>query len=86
MNLKPLKDYVVASVEKPAEKTSSGLLLPSDSKEKPAFAIVVSTGPDVKTIKKSDKIIYKEYSTTPVKIGQTDYLLIKEEDILATVA
>lgn len=83
--LKPLKSYVVARIEKPAEKTESGLLLPSDSKEKPAFAVVESVGSEVKEIKKGDKIIYKEYSTTPVKLAQTEYILVKEEDILATL-
>lgn len=86
MELKPLKDRVVAKVEKPAEKTSSGILLPSDAKEKPAFAVVQSAGKEVKDIKKGDKIIYKEYSTTPVKIGDVEYIILEEKDILATLA
>ena len=85
MTLHPLKDRVVARVEKPAEKTSSGFLLPSDSKEKPAFAVVESVGKDVKDVKKGDKIIYKEYSTTPVKIDDVEYFIIEEKDILATL-
>jgi len=85
MTLKPLKDRVVAKVEKPAEKTASGLLLPSDSKEKPSFAVVESVGPEVKSVKKNDKIIYKEYSTTSVKIEDTDYIILDEKDILATL-
>ncbi|MBR3180777.1 co-chaperone GroES [Candidatus Saccharibacteria bacterium] len=85
MSLKPLKDRIVAKVEKPAEKTSSGLLLPSDSKEKPAFAIVESVGAEVKEIKKGDRIIYKEYSTTPVKIDGEEYLIVEEKDVLATL-
>ena len=85
MTLKPLKDRVVAKVEKPAETTASGLLLPSDSKEKKAFAVVESVGPDVKSVKKGDKIIYKEYSTTNVKIEDVDYIIVDEKDILATL-
>ena len=85
MSLKPLKDRVVAKVEKPAETTASGLLLPSDSKEKSNFAIVEAVGPDVKSVKKNDKIIYKEYSTTNVKIDDTDYIIVDEKDILATL-
>ena len=85
MTLKPLKDRVVAKVEKPAETTASGLLLPSDSKEKPSFAVVESVGPDVKSVKKGNKIIYKEYSTTNVKIDDADYLIVDEKDILATL-
>ena len=83
MTLKPLKDRVVAKVEKPAEKTASGLLLPSDSKEKPSFAVVEAVGPEVKSVKKNDKIIYKEYSTTSVKVGDNEYIILDEKDILA---
>ena len=85
MNLKPLKDRVVAFKEQPKAKTASGLLLPSDSKEKPAYAIVESVGPDVKEIKKGDKIIIKDYSSTELKIDDKEYLIIKEEDILAII-
>ena len=83
--LKPLKDRVVAKIDKPAEKTASGLLLPSDSKEKPSFAVVTAVGPDVKSIKKGDTILYKEYSTTSVKVDDEDYLILDEKDILATL-
>ena len=84
MALKPLKDRIVAKVEKPLEKTASGILLGS-SQEKPAYAVVESVGPEVETVKKGDKIIYKEFSTTEVKIDNTDYIILKEEDVLATL-
>lgn len=84
MTLKPLKDRVVAKVEKPLEKTKSGILL-GEAKEKPAYAIVESVGPEVKEVKKGDKIVYKEYSTTEVRVDETDYIILKEEDVLATL-
>ena len=84
MALKPLGDRVVAVVEKPLEKTKSGILL-GEAKEKPAYAVVESVGPDVKTVKKGEKIVYKEYSTTEIKIDEKDYIILKEEDILATL-
>lgn len=84
MALKPLKDHVVAVVEKPLEKTKAGILL-GEAKEKPAYAVVESVGPDVKSVKKGDKIVYKEYSTTEIKIDEKDYIVLKEEDILATM-
>ena len=84
MGLKPLKDRIVAVVEKPLEKTKSGILL-GEAKEKPAYAVVESVGPEVKFVKNGDKIIYKEYSTTEVKVDDTDYVILKEEDILATM-
>ncbi len=84
MTLKPLKDRVVAKQEKPLEKTKSGILL-GEAKEKPAYAVVESIGPEVTTVKKGDKIIYKEYSTTEVKINDEEYIILKEEDVLATM-
>ena len=83
MALKPLKDKIVAVVEKPLEKTKSGILL-GEAKEKPAYAVVESVGPDVKDIKKGEKIVYKEYSTTEIKVDGVDYIILKEEDVLAT--
>ena len=84
MALKPLKDYVVAKIEKPLEKTESGILL-GTAKEKPAYAVVESVGPEVSSVKKGDKIVYKEYSTTEIKVNDVDYIILKEEDILATM-
>ena len=56
MQLKPLQDRVVAIKEEPMETTKSGILL-GTAKEAPAYAVVESVGPDVKTVKKGDKII-----------------------------
>ena len=83
--IKPLADRVVAVREIAPTKTASGLYLPDNAKEKPVMAEVKAIGPDVKTLKVGDKIIYKEYSTTELKIDGTEYLLVKEEDVLATV-
>jgi chaperonin GroES len=83
--IKPLADRVVAVREVAAAKTASGIYLPDNAKEKPVLAVVKAVGPDVKGIKVDDKIIYKEYSTTELKIDGTEYLIVKEEDVLATV-
>jgi len=56
-----------------------------EAKEKPAYAVVESVGPEVKGVKKGEKIVYKEYSTTEIKIDDKDYIILKEEDILATL-
>ncbi|TAH35647.1 co-chaperone GroES [Candidatus Saccharibacteria bacterium] len=84
--IKPLADRVVAIREEAATKTASGLYLPSNAKEKPAYAVVEAVGPDVKGIKKGDKVVFKEYSTTELKIDNKEYLIVKEEDVLATLA
>lgn len=83
--IKPLADRVVAVREEAKTQTASGIYLPDTAKEKPVFARVEAVGPDVKNVKKGDLIIYKEYSTTDLKIDGTDYLIVNEEDILATV-
>ncbi len=83
--LQPLADYVVAQAEEANTKTASGLYLPENAAEKPKIAKVVATGKDIKQVKVGDRIVYKSYSTTEVKVGTEDYILVKEEDILATV-
>lgn len=83
--IKPLGDRVVAEREVAPTQTASGLYLPDDAKEKPVTATVLAVGPEVKNVKPGDKILYKEYSTTEVTISNHEYLLVKEEDILATV-
>lgn len=85
LNISPLADRVLAELEQAKTKTASGLYLPENAKEKPKTATVLAVGPDVKQVKVGNKILFKEYSTTEVKLDGKDYLLIKEEDILATV-
>lgn len=84
-SITPLGDYVVAQAEEAESKTASGLYLPEAAKEKPKTAKVVAVGKDAKQLKVGDRIIYKSYSTTDVKVGSEDYILVKEEDVLATV-
>ena len=83
--IQPLGDRVVAVREEAKTQTASGLYLPDSSKEKPVVAEVKVIGGDVKNVKVGDKIVYKEYSTTDLKIDGTEYLIVREEDILATV-
>lgn len=85
MKLKPLTNHVVAKKEKAKTTTASGLLLPDTNKEETAYAIVESVGNEVKNIKPNDKIIYKEYSTTNIKLDNKDYIIVEEKDILATL-
>jgi chaperonin GroES len=83
--LNPLADWVVAEQEEAATKTASGLYLPDKAAEKPKVAKVLKVGAKIKEIKVGDRIVYKSYSTTEVKIDNKEYILVKEEDILATV-
>jgi chaperonin GroES len=83
--IQPLADYVVAQAEEAATKTASGLYLPGGSQEKPKVAKVVAVAKGVSNVKVGDRIIYKSYSNTDVKVGSDEYILVKEEDVLATV-
>jgi chaperonin GroES len=83
--LQPLGDYVVAVGEEAEAKTASGLYLPDNAQEKPKTAKVVAAGPNAKQIKIGDRIVYKSYANTDIKVGKDEYILVKEEDILATV-
>jgi chaperonin GroES len=83
--LTPLADYVVAQAEEAATKTASGLYLPEKATEKPKIAKVVAVGKETKQVKVGDRIVYKSYSTTDIKVGSEEFILVKEEDVLATV-
>ncbi|MBI4034609.1 co-chaperone GroES [Candidatus Saccharibacteria bacterium] len=83
--LLPLAEWVVAEPEEAATKTASGLYLPDKAAEKPQVAKVLKVGSKVKEIKAGDRIVYKSYSTTELKLDGKDYILVKDEDILATV-
>ncbi|HEX9595139.1 MAG TPA: co-chaperone GroES [Candidatus Saccharimonadales bacterium] len=83
--INPLAEWVVAQPVAQEAKTASGLYLTESAKEKPVAAKVISVGKDVKSVKAGDKILYKEYSTTEVKLDRDEFILLKEEDILATL-
>ena len=83
--INPLSDRVVAQAVEAESKTKSGLYLPDKAQEKPKVAEVKAVGPAVKAVKVGDKILYEDYSTTEVKIDGSDYIIVKEEKILATI-
>ncbi len=83
--LQPLADNIVAQIEEAQNKTASGLYLPEQATEKPKTAKVLKVGKDVKNIKINDRIVYKSYSATEIKVDNQDYVIVKEEDVLATV-
>jgi len=85
VNLQPLADWVVAEQEEAVTKTASGLYLPDKAAEKPMIAKVLKIGKNVKDVKTGDRIVYKSYSTTELKVDGKEYILVKEEDVLATV-
>ncbi|MCL2616802.1 MAG: co-chaperone GroES [Defluviitaleaceae bacterium] len=93
MKLKPLGDRVVIKQLEAEEKTKSGIVLPGSAKEKPQEAEVVAVGPggmvDGKEItmhvKAGDRVIYSKYAGTEVKMDGTEYIIVRQNDILAIV-
>jgi len=93
MNLKPLGDRVVIKQLEAEETTKSGIVLPSQAKEKPQQAQVVAVGPggvvdgkEVKMeVKPGDKVIYSKYAGTEVKMGEDELIIVRQSDILAIV-
>jgi chaperonin GroES len=92
--IQPLADYVVVQPEEAEAKTASGLYIPDNAKEKPKIAKVLAVGPGKVgddneripvSVKVGDRVVYGGYSNTSIKIGAKEYMIIKEEDILATV-
>ena len=91
--IKPLADRVLIKMKESEETTKSGIILSSGSKEKPQIAEVLAVGPggevdgkEVKMyIKKGDNVIVNKYAGTEVKYEGEDYIILREEDILATV-
>ena len=93
MNLRPLGDRVVLKHLEAEETTASGIVLPSQAKEKPQAAEVVAVGPgkevDGKLTKMNieigDKVVYTVYSGTEIKLGDDEYVIVSQDDILAIV-
>jgi chaperonin GroES len=89
MKLVPLGDRVVLEQLVAEETTKSGIVLPGQNKEKPQQAKVIAVGPgteDVKMeVKKGDEVIYSKYSGTEVKIDDKEYIIVKQNDILAVI-
>ncbi|MDO4308793.1 MAG: co-chaperone GroES [Eubacteriales bacterium] len=93
MTLVPLGDRVVLKQLEAEETTKSGIVLPGQAQEKPQQAEVIAVGPggtvDGKEVKMEvvvgDKVIYSKYAGTEVKMDGEEYIIVKQNDILAIV-
>ena len=81
--LLPLGDRLVLKQIVAEETTKSGIVLPGQSKEKPQEAEIVAAGPDV--LKEGDTVIYSKYAGNTVKVDEEEYIIVKEEDVLAVL-
>ena len=89
MKLKPMADNVLLKQHEAQETTSSGIILASSSKEKPAIYEVVSVGPGTKdvtmTVTPGDHVVVGKFTGNDVTIDKVDYKFVKQDDILAVV-
>ena len=94
LNIKPLADRVVVESAPAEEVSTGGIILPDTAQEKPQQGTIVATGPgkvsDAGTtiameVKKGDKILYGKYSGTEFAFEGTDFLIMRESDILAVL-
>ena len=93
MKLVPLSDRVVLKEIEAEETTASGIVLPGQAKEKPQQAEIVAVGPGGKVdgsdvemvVKVGQKVIYSKYAGTEVKLEGQEYIIVRQNDILAVV-
>ena len=82
-------DRVLVKPAPAEEKTAGGIIIPDTAKEKPQRGTVVAAGPGKKdepvTVKPGDAVLYSKYGGTEITIEGTDYLIMRESDILAIV-
>ena len=93
MKLSPLGDRVVLKQLEAEETTKSGIVLPGGSKEKPQQAEVIAVGPGgvvdgkevAMQVKVGQKVIYSKYAGTEVKLDDEEFIIVKQNDVLAVV-
>jgi len=89
VNIKPLADRVLIEPQAAETKTASGIIIPETAKEKPQKGKVVAVGKGKKdhemTVKEGDMVLYGKYSGTELKLEGTNYLMMREDDILGII-
>jgi chaperonin GroES len=94
MNIRPLQDRIIVKRVKEEEKTAGGIIIPDTAKEKPQEGKVIAVGKgrvdeDGKLrkldLKKGDRVLFGKYSGTEITIDGTEYLIMREEDVLGVI-
>lgn len=89
VNIKPLADRVLVEPAAAENKTAGGIIIPDTAKEKPQRGTVVAVGNGKKdepmTVKVGDTVLYGKYSGTEISIEGSDYLIMRESDIVAII-
>ncbi len=91
-NLRPLHNHLVVEPTEQEEQTALGIILPETAKEKPQKGVVIAVGPgrrlengerQAMEVQVGDSVLYAKYGGTEVKVDDTEYLILREEDVLA---
>jgi chaperonin GroES len=94
MKLKPLNDRVLVKRLEEETKTAGGIIIPDSAKEKPMKGEIIAVGPgkvgdDGKRVKlsvdKGNKVLFNKYAGTEIKVDGVEYLMMREDDILAVI-
>ena len=85
MNFKPLFDRVLITREQEMTETPGGIIIPDMAKERPMQGTVKAYGPEVKKVKKDDKVLARKFAGYDIKLNEVDYLIIVEKDILGVL-
>ncbi len=93
MKLVPLSDRVILKQFEAEEKTASGIILSNKAQEKPQEAVVIAVGPGKEVdgrlttmnVKEGDRVIFSKYAGTIAKVGEEEFIVIGQDDILAKV-
>lgn len=94
VNIKPLSDRVVIELLDDEQQTPGGIYIPDTAREKPIKGIVVAVGEgrtldngnkEAMTVKEGDKVLFAKYGGTELKLGSTEYKIMRESDILGII-
>jgi chaperonin GroES len=89
LNIKPLADRVLIQPAVAEKKTASGIIIPDTAKEKPQRGVVVAVGAGTKdnpiTLEVGNTVLYGKYAGTEVNVDGTDYLIMREADVIAII-
>ncbi len=89
VSITPLHDRVIVKAAAAEEKSAGGIIIPDTAKEKPQRGVVIAAGPGKKdepvTVKAGDTVLYGKYAGTEIQIEGSEYLIMRESDILAIV-
>ncbi len=94
VNIRPLQDRILVKQLEDEEKTAGGIIIPETAKEKPNQGQVVAVGGGKRLsdgtvrpldVKEKDVVMYEKYAGSPVKLGDDEYIILREDDVLAVL-